>query len=397
MLARRLSRITPSATLGVANAARELRAKGVDVVDLSVGEPNFPTPDHVKEAGRQAIVDNQTCYTANPGTLELRTAITEKLDRDHDLTYTPDEVIVSSGAKQSIFNALAALVSEGERVIIPAPYWVSYPEMVHLVGGEPVIVPTTEDDGFLLDPDRLAPHLDGAKVLVLNSPCNPTGAVYDPGLLERVVTMAVERDVWVVTDEIYEKLIYGDARFRSVAEVPGARERTVLVNGLSKAYAMTGWRIGYAAAPREVVRAMGKIQSHTTSNACSISQAAGLAALSGPQDAVAEMVAAFSERRDLVTAGLRAIPGWRCVEPRGAFYAFPSVEGCLGRRAGDRVLATATDLATHLIESAHVALVPGEGFGAPGYLRLSYAAAPDRIEAALTRIGDAMAALEPAS
>jgi len=392
VLARRLSRITPSATLGVANAARELRAKGVDVVDLSVGAVSFTTPDHVKDAARRAIDENQTRYTANPGTLELRTAITEKLRRDHDLTYGPDEVIVSCGAKQSIFNALAALVSEGEKVLIPAPYWVSYPEMVHLVGGEPVILPTRERDGFMLDPDALAPHLDRAKVLILNSPSNPTGAVYEPDALARVVTMAVERGVWVVSDEIYEKLVYGDARFRSVAEVPGARDRTVLVNGVSKAYAMTGWRIGYAAAPREVVAAMGKI----TSNACSISQAASLAALSGPQDAVAEMVSAFAARRDLVVDGLAKIPGWRSVEPRGAFYAFPSVEGCLGCRAGDRVLATATDLATHLIETAQVALVPGEGFGAPGYLRLSYAAAPDRIAAALERMAAAVAGLEPA-
>jgi aspartate aminotransferase len=397
VLARRLSRITPSATLGVANAARELRRRGIDVVDLSVGEPNFPTPEHVKEAGRRAIAENQTRYTANPGTIELRTVIAEKLERDHGLTYDPSAIIVSNGAKQSIFNALAALVSEGDRVVIPAPYWVSYPEMVHLVGGEPVIVPTSEERGFKLDPHELGSHLDGAKVLIMNSPSNPTGAVYTPDELRLVVAMAVERGVWVVSDEIYEKLVYGDARFRSAAEVPGARERTVLVNGVSKAYAMTGWRIGYAAAPPAVTGAMEKIQSHTTSNPCSISQAAALAAISGPQDTVREMAAAFAERRDLVHAGIGRIRGWRCASPDGAFYAFPNVTACLGTRVGGRTITDAADLATYLIEEAHVALVPGDGFGAPGHIRLSYAAAPDRLEVALSRLADAMARLEPAT
>ncbi len=397
VIATRFGRVAISATMQVSAAAKRMRAEGVDIVDLSMGEPDFPTPDHIKAAAKRAIDQNETRYTINAGTVALRKAIAERMRLDFGLEYELDEIIVSSGAKQSMFNAYAALVDPGDRVLIPAPFWVSYPEMVKLLGGDPIVIPCDESAGFLLTPESLGPHLDGAKVLTLNSPSNPTGATYEPDVLRELVTMAVEAGVTVISDEIYEKMTYPPTTALSAASVSeAAKARTVVVNGVSKTYAMTGWRIGYAAGPGDVIKAMGVLQSHSTSNACSVSQAASLAALSGPQDVVTEMVGEFAARRSLAMERLAGIPGWTCVTPGGAFYLFPNASASLGTRHPQfGNVDTTIDLATYLIEHGHVAVVPGEGFGAPGFLRLSYAASRERITTAFDRIRSALDALRP--
>jgi len=394
MIAQRTTRAAISATLKVSGAAKRLRATGVDVVDLSVGEPDFPTPDNICEAAHRAIDAGMTRYTANAGTLELRQAIVASLAQDFGLEYAPHEVIVSNGAKQAIFNAYAALLDEGDEVLIAAPYWVSYPEMARLVGAKPVIVPTSEADGFKLRPDVLRKHLGRAKVLTLNSPSNPTGCAYDRDELAEIVSIALDAGLVIVSDEIYAKLLYDGASHCSVPSISAAaRARTVLVNGLSKTYAMTGWRIGYAAAPREIIDAMDIIQSHSTSNACAISQAAALEALRGPQNAIPEIVKEFAQRRDLVLSLLTRIPGWTTVRPRGAFYVFPNVRKTFGSRHAGGEIRDVGDLATYLIEVAHVAAVPGDGFGAPDHLRFSYAASTERLTTGFSRVAEAIQSL----
>lgn len=390
-VAARLGEVRPSPTLKVADRARELRAAGRDLIDFSVGQPDFATPAAACDAAKRAIDAGRTGYTANVGIVELREAIRDKLRQDNGLEYGVDEIVVSPGAKASLMFAMQALVDPGDEVLIPAPYWVSYPEQVRLAGGVPVVVPTEASDGYKLRPEALDRAVTAkTSVLVLNSPSNPTGAVYARDELEALVEAAVARGLWIVSDEIYERLSFDGAAVESAAGVSEAAwNQTVTINGLSKAYAMTGWRIGYAAAPRSVVRAMATLQSHDTSNACSIAQWAGVGALRDAHDDVRTMVSAFERRRTHVVDRLRGMDGVRLAPPAGSFYAFPDVRDVLssGRVRSD----TAESLAVELLETAGVALVPGEAFGAPGHLRLSFAVADDRLEEGLDRLARVLA------
>lgn len=376
----------------VAGLARELRAQGRDVVDFSVGEPDFPTPQPACEAARRAIAEGKTRYTANEGIPELRVAIRDKLEREQGLSYEPTDVLVSPGAKASLFLAVLALLDEGDEAIVPAPYWVSYPEQVRMAGARPVIVETTAAEGFRLSPDALESAITPrTRVLIVNAPSNPTGAIYDRDQLAALAAVARRHDLWILADEIYERLTYDGRTTPSIAAVDDdARDRTVVINGFSKAYAMTGWRLGYAAGPRDVVRAMASIQSHDTSNATSVAQWAGVAALTACEDEVRSMVAAFERRRDRVVAGLDAIEGVRCAPPAGAFYAFPDVSGWVGREVEGSTLGSSEDLAVLLLEREAVAVVPGEAFGAPGHVRVSFATSEERIEEGVLRIRRAL-------
>jgi aspartate aminotransferase len=388
-------RISPSPTLRITGLAIELRARGVDVVDLSVGEPDLPTPEVAKAAGKKAIDDNRTRYTSNPGVIELRRAVAAKIAGESGVTYSADEILISPGAKASLFFAAAALFYEGDEVVIPSPYWVSFPEQVRLAGATPVFVAASEGERFKLRPEALAAALTpSTKGLILNYPANPTGACYDRAELEAVAEVCIARDLVVIADEIYAKLVYDGRRFTSIAAVrPGMRDRTVVINGMSKAYCMTGWRIGYAAGPGEVIEAMASLQSHTTSNATSISQWASLAALGDDSEGDRDMVRRFESRRDETVRGIGSVPGMQCRAPEGAFYVFPNVSALLGRRAGDVAITTSEDLAVYLLERARVAVVPGEAFGAPGHIRISYAASTDRIREGIARIREAVSVL----
>ena len=396
MIAERIGRVGMSATLHMSTAAKRMRADGIDIVDLSVGEPVFATPSHIGEAAKKAIDDGHTTYTMNPGIQQLREAICQKYRTENGLEYEPSEIIVSTGAKQCLFNACMALLAAGDEAIIPAPYWVSYPAMVNLAGAKPVYVSAGEESGFRLSADALRTALTPkSKMLFINNPCNPTGASYSRDELEAIAQVAVEADLVVVTDEIYEKLVYDGHEFVSFASLGDeVRNRTVVISGVSKAYSMTGWRIGYAAAPKEVIKAMSVVQSHSTSNASSISQWASLAGLTGPQDGIDAMVDEFWKRRAFVLKALTEIPGWSCVKPQGAFYTFPNVGASLGTRLGDREIGSDMDLSQYLLEEGHVATVPGGAFGAPGFIRISYAASLDRLEEGLKRIKAAVAGLK---
>jgi aspartate aminotransferase len=391
MIAKRMARIAPSPTLVVAAKAKEMAARGVNVVDFSVGEPDFPTPASIKEAGIAAIRTDLTRYTASDGTPALRQAICDKFERDNGLEYRPDEIIVSSGAKQSLYNLSVALFEEGDEVLIPTPCWVSYEPQVLLAGARPVFLETTGAAGFRLTPEQLrAAITPRTKALILNSPSNPTGAAYTSGQLRALAEVLEPTPVFVVVDEIYEKLVYDGFAFTSFPSLGAAwKERCLVVNGVSKTYAMTGWRIGYAAGPKPVIRAMSKVQSHCTSNANSIAQEAALEAIRGPQGEVEMMRRAFEQRRTLMLERMLAIPEVTCVKPQGAFYLMPDWRAYLGRRAGERVIASDTDLATYFLEEAEVALVPGDAFRAPGHLRFSYATSTGRIDEGMERIARA--------
>jgi aspartate aminotransferase len=391
----RVQQIGASPTLRISAKAARMRADGVDVLDFSAGQPDFPTPETVKDAGKRAIDENRTRYTANEGLLELRQAIADKLKRDNDLEYEPSQIVVSPGAKASLYFAMQALVDPGDEVLIPSPYWVSYPPQVSLAGGRPVIVPTREEEGFRVDPAVLERALTArSRVLVLNYPANPTGASYTAEELAGLARLCVERDLWVLADEIYEKLLYDGLRFQSIAALDDAvHARTVVVNGMSKTYSMTGWRIGYAAAPQEIASAMARVQSHSTSNATSIAQWASLQALlDGPEELERRRLA-FQERRDAIHEGLDALDGVRCSRPRGAFYIFPDVSGLFGRSDGERTLRSGEDVAAFLLDRARVAVVPGEAFGAPSHVRFSYAVSMERLREGLGRVAEALAAL----
>jgi aspartate aminotransferase len=392
-LAERISHIELSPTFRINAVARVLRGQGVDILDFSVGEPDFATPEVAKNAGKAAIDADFTKYTANEGAIELRRAIAAKLLRDNGLTYAPDQILASPGAKASLYLACLALAGEGEEVIVPAPYWVSYPEQVRLAGAIPVVVPAREDNGFRLTADELARAIGPkTRAVILNYPGNPTGACYDRAELAALAEVVVAHDLAVIADEIYEKLLYDGRRFTSIAAVsPGAYARTIVVNGVSKAFAMTGWRLGYAAGPKDVIEAMGRVQSHATSHPASISQAAGEAALQDAEPAVRRMASEFARRRDVVVAGLSAIPGIRLVAPAGAFYVFPNVSELFGRPIGGRHVQSGQDVAEALLETARVAVVPGEAFGSKDHVRLSYACGMERIEEGLRRIREALA------
>ncbi len=391
LLSDTLARVKPSPTIAVTTKAAELRAAGRDVIGLGAGEPDFDTPDNIKQAGIAAIEAGKTKYTAPDGIPELKAAICEKFARENGLSYTPDQVSVASGGKQILYNALMATLNPGDEVVIPAPYWVSYPDMVLLAGGTPVIAETALENGFKLTADQLeAAITDKTKWLIFNSPSNPTGAGYDRAALKALTDVLMRHPhVHVMTDDMYEHLAYDDFEFCTPAQVePGLYDRTLTCNGVSKAYAMTGWRIGYAGGPQKLIAAMKKVQSQSTSNPASISQAAAEAALAGDQGCVDEMVKAFKERHDYLTAALDALPGVKCAQGDGTFYAFPDFSEAIANLDG---VESDTDLAALLLETAEVALVPGSAFGAPGCMRLSFAVGMDTLKEAMRRIEQALA------
>src|SRR5262249_19464192 len=395
-LARRLAEIQPSPTLALNARAKALAAAGKDVAGLSAGEPDFDTPDHVKEAAIQALREGFTKYTATPGIPELRAAIAKKLREENELDFAADQVIATNGGKQALYNCFQALLSDGDEVVMFAPYWVSYPEQVLLAGGRPVVVPTRVEDGFRPDPDLLAKAITPrTRAVIFNSPSNPTvAALPKESLLELAAVMAVHPDVLVITDDIYERLLYTGHRFVNIANVaPALRSRTLVVNGMSKAYAMTGWRMGYAAGPKAVITGMQLVQDQATSNVNSMTQRAALAALTGPQEPIEAMVKEFQQRRDLFHTGLTQVPGVRCARPDGAFYAFPDVSAWIGKSWKGKTLGSAHDVSNRLLEALLVATRRGEPFGAPGHLRFSFAASRATLEKGLQRLRDFAAAL----
>ena len=393
-----LSRIKPSPTVAVTALTAELRRAGRDVISLGAGEPDFDTPENIKDAARRAIDAGLTKYTAPDGIMELKEAIVAKFKRENNLTYGTDQVIVSSGGKQVLANALIATVNPGDEVIIPAPYWVSYPDMVQMAGGTPVIVDGGLDNGFRITAAQLeAAITPKTKWLIFNSPSNPTGAGYSRAALKALTDVLMRHPhVWVMTDDMYEHVVYPGFEFCTPAEVePGLYDRTLTVNGVSKAYAMTGWRIGYAAGPQALIKGMRTIQGQTTSNPCSISQYAAVEALNGPQDFIAERNVAFQRRRDKVAAALNAIDGITCPTPEGAFYVYPSIAGLIGKTTPDgTVIAEDETFARALLDATGVAVVFGAAFGLSPHFRISYATSDELLEAACTRIAEFAASLK---
>ena len=394
-ISRRAAQIAPSATLAIDARAKALKAEGKDVIGFGVGEPDFDTPAYVRDAAHRAIEEGKTRYTPVGGTLSLRKKIAEKFLKDNGLAYEPGEIIVSSGAKQSIFMALSVLVDEGDEVLIPSPYWVSYPEMVKMVGGTPVFVPCRHEDAFRVRPEEIAKRVTPkTKVLILNSPSNPNGCVLPRETLAQIADLAVEKGFYVISDEIYEKLVYDGCEHISIAALgEQIKAQTVVVNGASKAYAMTGWRIGYAGGPLEIVKAMNAFQSHASSNACSVSQYAVEAALSGGEEELAGMVRAFDARRKLISQLINEVPGLAADLPQGAFYVMMDVRGVLGKRCDEVAIESAHDFASFLLEKKCVAVVPGEAFGAPGFVRISYAVGEEKIREGVRRMAEFVAAL----
>lgn len=387
-LSARVRAISPSPTVTIDGRTKQMIAEGRDVVNFSVGEPDFDTPEFVKTAAAEAMNQGFTKYTPNTGTLELRQAICAKLKADNGLEYAPDQIVVSNGAKQSLFNAYHAILDPGDEVIVQAPYWVSYPEIIRLAGGVPVVIETSAANGFVMTAEQIEARITPrTRAINLNSPSNPTGGVYPPSELEKIARLAVKHNLYVVSDEIYEKLIYDGAEHVSIASFgPEIKKLTVTINGMSKAHAMTGWRIGYTASEKYLADAMSALQSHSTSAPSSISQKASVAALRGPTEVVGRMVAEFKRRRDYIVQRIRELPGFEIETPRGAFYAFPKVSGTYGRTIGGKVIRTSDDLAAALLEAAQVAIVPGTGFGAPDYVRFSYATSMENIRKGLDRI-----------
>jgi aspartate aminotransferase len=390
LIAERLDRISPSQTIAISTKARALKAAGRDIISLSAGEPDFDTPANVKAAAVRAIEAGETKYTDVAGTLALRQAVAEKFRRDSGIEYKPEEIIVSTGGKQVIFNAMLATLNAGDEAIIPTPCWVSYPDIVELADGKPVLVPCGQNNGFKLRAEDLeAAITPRTKWFFLNSPCNPTGAAYSAAELRPLCEVLLRHpDVWIFTDDIYEKLAYDGFKPATIVEVePRLRERTLTMNGCSKAYAMTGWRIGFAGGPLKLIKALDKLQSQSTSNTSSISQAAAVEALSGPQGFIGEMLAVYRQRRDLVVAMLNAAPGITCHKPEGAFYVFPSLHGCIGKTSrGGAAIRNDEDFVVALLEEEGVAAVHGAAFMYPGHMRISYATSTEALREACTRI-----------
>ena len=397
-LADALSRVKPSATIAVSQKARELKAKGRDVISLGAGEPDFDTPDNIKKAAIDAINRGETKYTAVAGILELREAIARKYKRENNLDYKPEQVTVGTGGKQVLYNALMATLDEGDEVIIPAPYWVSYPDIVLLADAKPVVVACNANHQFKLQPEDLEKAITPkTKWLILNSPSNPTGAAYSRAELKALADVLVKHPhVWVLTDDMYEHLVYDDFEFATIAEVePKLYDRTLTMNGVSKSYCMTGWRIGYAAGPVELIKAIAKVQSQSTSNPTSISQAAAVEALNGPQDFIAKHNVSFKQRRDLVVEMLNKAPGLHCHKPEGAFYVYPSCAGVIGKTTPQgKKIETDDDFVTYLLEAEGVAAVQGSAFGLSPFFRISYATSTEALTEACTRIQRACAALK---
>ncbi len=391
----RVNALSPSQTLAMSQKSNELKAAGIDVINLSVGEPDFPTPSHIKEAAKEAVDRNFSFYTPVPGYMSLRKAIAAKLSRENGLTFDPAQIVVGNGAKQALCNVILTLVNPGDEVLIPVPAWVSYVEMVKLAEGTPVTVHAGIEQDFKVTAAQIeAAITPKTRVIMLCSPSNPTGSVYTRDELKSIVeVIARHPNLTVLSDEIYEHINFTGS-FTSLASFPEIADRTVIINGVSKAYAMTGWRIGYMAGPTDIAKAVSKLQSQYTSGASSIAQKAAEAAYDGPQECVAEMCAAFRRRRDLIVALASEIPGLEVNRPDGAFYLFPKVESYIGKRHGDKVIADSGELAMYLLNEAHVATVDGAAFCAPGYIRLSYATSDDNIREAMRRIANALAALK---
>ena len=395
ILSDRLNRLSPSATLAMSQRSSELKAQGVDIINMSVGEPDFNTPDHIKAAAIAAVQDNWTRYSPVPGYPELKKAIVAKLKNENGLDYLPSQILCSNGAKQSVCNAIMALVNQGDEVIIPAPYWVSYPQMVLLAEGTPVAVPTTIEQDFKMTPEQLEQAITPrTRAIILCSPSNPTGSVYSAAELEALKDVLLKHErVMIIADEIYEHINYVGAH-ASMAQFPDIKDRVVIVNGVSKAYAMTGWRIGFIAAPEWVVKGCNKLQGQYTSGPCSVSQKAAEAAYTGSQECVEQMRQAFERRRDLIVRLAREIPGLEVNNPQGAFYLFPKCSSFFGKRDGERVINSSSDLAMYLLEVGHVATVGGDAFGSPECFRMSYATSEENIVEAMRRIANTLARLQ---
>ena len=393
-LSDRLQRLAPSATLAMSQKSSEMKAQGIDVINMSVGEPDFNTPDHIKEAAKKAIDENYSRYSPVPGYADLRKAIADKLKRENQLDYSPNEILVSNGAKQSVCNTVMALVNSGDEVIIPAPYWVSYPQMALLAGGVPVFVEATFEQNFKMTPEQLEKAITPkTRLLILCSPSNPTGSVYSKEELQALAEVILKHDdLFVLADEIYEHINYV-GKHESIAQFPGMKERTILVNGVSKAYAMTGWRIGYIAAPEWIVKGCNKLQGQYTSGPCSVSQMAARYAYETSQDCVEEMRQAFMRRRDLIVRLAQDIPGLEVNKPEGAFYLFPKCSSFYGKTDGTTTIRNSTDLAMFLLEKGHVATVGGDAFGDPDCFRMSYATSDENITEAMRRIKETLATL----
>ncbi len=394
-LSDRLQRLAPSATLAMSQKSSEMKAQGIDVINLSVGEPDFNTPDHIKAAAKKAIDDNYSRYSPVPGYPDLRKAIVDKLKNENGLEYGMNEILVSNGAKQSVCNTVMALVNDGDEVIIPAPYWVSYPQMVKLAGGVPVIVNAGFEQNFKMTPEQLeAAITPKTRLLILCSPSNPTGSVYSKAELEGLAEVIKKHeDMFVLADEIYEHIIY-TGRHESIAQFDGMKERTIVVNGVSKAYAMTGWRIGFIAAPEWIVKGCNKLQGQYTSGPCSVSQKTAEAAYTSSQACVEERRQAFHRRRDLIVKLTSEIPGLEVNVPEGAFYVFPKCSSFFGKSDGETTISSSTDFALYLLEKGHVATVGGDAFGDPDCFRMSYATSEDNIVEAMKRIKEALAKLK---
>lgn len=388
-ISNRAMSIADSPTLAISAKAKAMKKEGVDVVGFGAGEPDFPTPPHIVEAAEKAMKDGATKYTPASGTPELKEAICAWLEKETGVTYAPASVVVSCGAKHSLYNLMQILFQEGDEVVLPSPYWVSYPEQIKLSGAAPLVIPTSEENGFKVSAEQLEEHItEGTKGLILNSPSNPTGAVYNRGELEDIASVCVKHGIVVISDEIYSRLTYSGASHVSIASLgKDIRNLTFVVNGVSKTYSMTGWRIGFAAGPLEAMKAVGRLQSQSTSNPTSIAQEASIAALTGDQGVVGEMHEEFDERRKIMVCGLNGIPGVACREPHGAFYCFPNVKELFGRTLGDSEITGSSALAEVCLEKANVAIVPGEAFGTDEFVRLSYATSRDRIEEGLKRLG----------
>jgi aspartate aminotransferase len=381
-LADRVNRISPSPTMVVLQAAEQLNSQGVDVADFGAGEPDFPTPEHIKRAAIQALDENRTKYTPVPGIPALRQAICEWHARELGSSYQPAECVVNVGGKHSIFNAVCCLINSGDEVIIPAPYWVSYPDIVKYAGGKPVILTTTAEDNFVLRAADLEKLITPrTRMVIADSPSNPSGAVIPPDEFEKVLAVCQRHGVWLLADECYSHFTYDDAKPFSIASISGSKSSLIIVGSFSKTFAMTGWRLGYVLAPQPLIAAITKLQGQSTSNPTSITQYAALAAMRGPMDSVSKMLAEYARRRDRIVTGLRAIPGVTCTAPQGAFYVFPNISAHYNAEMPNDMVVSKL-----LLEREHVALVPGEAFGAPGFLRLSYATSLDRIDEGLRRL-----------
>lgn len=392
MISERAKQIAPSATLAITTKAKQMKAEGIDVISFGAGEPDFDTPQFIKDAAIRSLQDGFTKYTPVQGTADLKKAVQNKLKRDNGLDYDPSEIIVSVGAKHSIYNAVLATVDPGDEVIIPSPYWVSYPEIVKMAGGVPVYIQSKEENGFCISAEELENAItDKTKMLILNSPSNPTGGCYSKEALEDLAKVIVKAGILVLSDEIYETILYDGAEHISIASLgEDIKKQTILINGHSKAYSMTGWRVGYAACDKEIVKAMGKIQGHSTSNPVSFVQKGAETALNADQGFLSEMLSAFDERRKYIVDRLNSIEGISCLMPKGAFYAFPNIEKLLGRSYNGKVMETCDDLCAYFLDCAKVALVAGSGFGAPNYIRLSYATSMENIKEGLDRIEKAV-------